>query len=64
MLGLGVEQCYGVVKKAVSEPAGATPKAPVTFPRREDGEQSMTGVCVCVCVCVVLDDIVCTSQTP
>ena len=30
-----VEQCYGVVKEAVSEPAGTTPKAPVTSPRRE-----------------------------
>ena len=58
MLGLDVEQRYGVGKKAVSEPAGATSKAPVTSPRREDGEQSWTGVCA------VLDDIVSTSQTP
>ena len=33
--GVTVEQCYGVVKEAVSEPAGTTPKAPVTSPRRE-----------------------------
>ena len=47
-----------MVKEAISEPAGSTPKSPVTSPRREDGEQSVTGVCV------VLDDDVCMSQTP
>ena len=36
VLGLGVEQRYGIVNKAVSEPAGATPKAAVRSPRRED----------------------------
>ena len=46
------------MEKAVSEPAGATPEAPVTSPGREEREQGMTGVCV------VLDDFVCTLQTP
>ena len=34
VLGLGVEQRYGIMKKAVSEPAGAT--TAVRSPSRED----------------------------
>ena len=56
--GLSVEQCCGVMKEAVSEPGGSTSKAPVKSPRWEHGEQSVTGVCV------VLDDVVCSPQTP
>ena len=45
------------MREAISEPAALTPEAAVMSPRREY-EKSLTGVCV------VLDDVVCTPQTP